>query len=241
MHECGHGLYDQGVAPALQRGGLAKPDSLALHESQSRMWENFVGRGREFSHLLAQRLVAHSGGALASLSGPELFKAVNAVQPSLIRIEADETTYGLHVILRFELEQDLIDGRIALEDLPEVWNVRMREYLGVEVPSNADGVLQDVHWSEGLIGYFPTYALGNLIAGHIWEKAHTDLPDLDGQLAAGEFAELRGWLRENVHRHGPKFSSTELLERVVGAPISVGPFVSYLKTKLSEVYGLALS
>ncbi len=158
-----------------------------------------------------------------------MFRAVNAVTPSLIRIEADETTYGLHVVVRFELEQDMINGTLDVADLPEAWNAKMREYLGVEVTSDADGVLQDTHWAVGLIGYFPTYALGNLIAGQLWERLRQDLPDLDANLEAGQLEALLAWLREHVHRHGSKYTSGEMLQRVVGGPIAVGPFVSYLK------------
>lgn len=241
MHECGHGLYDAGIAPELQRTPLGATDSLAIHESQSRMWENFVGRGREFSELVTPRLVELSGGSLNGLSADALFKAVNAVIPSPVRIEADETTYSLHVILRFEIEQDLINGRIAVDELPDAWNSRMVEFLGITPPNDADGVLQDVHWSQGLIGYFSTYALGNLIAGQLWQQLKRDIPDLSDQLKAGEFQGLRGWLLEHVHRHGSKYSSRELLERVVGAPIAVSPFVNHLKAKLSDVYGLTLA
>jgi carboxypeptidase Taq len=144
-------------------------------------------------------------------------------------------------VLRFELEQELLDGKLTVSDLPEAWNARTLDYLGIEVPSDADGVLQDVHWSAGLIGYFPTYALGNLIAGQLWEKIQQDLPDLDSQIGAGELMGLREWLRENVHRHGGKFSSRELLERVVGEPIAVAPFVRHLKAKLSDVYEFPLA
>jgi carboxypeptidase Taq len=241
MHECGHGLYEQGVAEALQRTPLSHPPSLALHESQSRMWENFVGRGREFNEFLHPRLVELSGGTLVGVPAEALFKAVNAVKPSLIRIEADETTYSMHIVLRFELEQELLEGKLTLAELPEAWNSRMRDYLGVEVPSDADGVMQDVHWSAGLIGYFPTYALGNLIAGQLWEKIRQDLPDLDSQISTGDLSGLREWLREHVHRHGGKFSSRELLERVVGEPIAVGPFVRHLKAKLGGVYEYPLA
>jgi carboxypeptidase Taq len=241
MHECGHGLYEQGVAEALQRTPLSQPPSLALHESQSRMWENFVGRGHAFSGFLHPRLVELSGGALDGIGADVMFKALNAVKPSLIRVEADEVTYSMHIVMRFELEQELLEGKLALADLPEAWNSRMREYLGIDVPSDADGVLQDVHWAAGLIGYFPTYALGNLIAGQLWEKIQQDLPDLEAQLAAGELGELREWLREHVHRHGGKFTSRELLERVVGEPITVAPFVRHLKAKLHDVYGLPLA
>ena len=240
MHECGHGLYEEGVAPSLQRTPLGHPESLGLHESQSRLWENMVGRGRPFCGVLAPRIAELFGGPIAHVDGERLYRAVNRVSPSLIRVEADEVTYGLHIVIRFELEQELVEGRLAVRDLPEAWNARYKEYLGVEVPDDANGVLQDVHWGSGLIGYFPTYALGNLIAGQLFERAHAELPDLDAQLAAGQLRELREWLRNNVHRHGAKFSSAELLPRVVGGPIAVVPFIDYLKGKLSQVYDLEL-
>src|SRR5207248_875593 len=158
-----------------------------------------------------------------------------------IRVEADEATYGLHVVLRFELEQELIDGRLKMADLPQAWNAKVKEYLGIDVPDDASGVLQDVHWSGMAIGYFPTYALGNLIAGQLWERVHDEMPDLDERIAAGEMAPLREWLRDRVHRHGSKWDARQLLERVTGTAISVTPFVSYLKRKLSDVYRLDLS
>ena len=215
----------------------ATASRLGIHESQSRMWENMVGRGRAFTGVLAPRVNALFGTAVEP---DALYRAVNYIEPTFIRVEADEATYGLHIVLRFELEQELIEGRLAVEDLPEAWNARVKDYLGLEVTDDADGVLQDVHWSGGMIGYFPTYALGNLIAGQLWDAAHSEMPDLDDRIEAGELAPLREWLRENVHRHGAKFSTPELLERVVGGPIEVGPFVSYLKAKLSDVYGVAL-
>ncbi|HLY51331.1 MAG TPA: carboxypeptidase M32 [Solirubrobacteraceae bacterium] len=240
MHECGHGLYEAGIAASLQRTPLGHAESLGLHESQSRLWENMVGRGRPFCTVLAPMIGEVFGGELASLSPQTLYRAVNRVEPSFIRVEADEATYGLHIVLRFELEQELIEGRLAVRDLPEAWNARFKAYLGLDVPDDAHGVLQDVHWSMGAIGYFPTYALGNLIAGQLWQQVHADVPDLDERLARGELSPLREWLREHVHRHGSKFSMAEVLERVVGGPIAVAPFVSYLKTKLAEVYGLEL-
>jgi carboxypeptidase Taq len=240
MHECGHGLYEEGIAQALQRTPLGHAESLALHESQSRLWENMVGRGRPFCGVLAPRIVELFGDSVPALDADTLYRAVNRVAPSLIRVEADEVTYGLHIIVRFELEQELVNGQLAIRDLPEAWNARYKEYLGVEVPDDAHGVLQDVHWASGLIGYFPTYALGNLIAGQMFARAHADLPDLNAQLGAGDLHGLREWLREHVHRHGAKFSSSELLHRVVGGPIAVGPFVDYLKAKLSQVYDLEL-
>jgi carboxypeptidase Taq len=240
MHECGHGLYESGIAPALRRTPLGSAESLGVHESQSRMWENMVGRGRPFCGVLAPRVAELAGGDLAGIDPAGLYAAVNRVKPTFIRVEADEATYALHIILRFELEQQLIDGTLQVADLPEAWNARFEEYFGIKVTDDADGVLQDVHWSAGMFGYFPTYALGNLIAGQLWERAHADLTGLDGQLAAGELLELREWLREHIHRYGAKFTTTELLERETGSPITIAPFVRYLKAKLSEVYGLDL-
>ncbi len=238
MHECGHGLYEAGIADSLQRSPLGHGESLGLHESQSRMWENMVGRGKPFSDVLAPMI---ADVFETQVDSETLYRAVNRVERSPIRVEADEATYGLHVVLRFELEQELIEGRLPVNDLPEAWNSRMKEYLGLDVPSDALGVLQDVHWASGLIGYFPTYALGNLIAGQLWERAREDVGDLEAAIAIGELSPLREWLRENVHRHGAKFSTDELLQRVVGAPIRVEPFVSYLKRKLGDVYGIELA
>jgi carboxypeptidase Taq len=198
------------------------------------MWENMVGRGRPFAAVLAPLVSRFSG---QEIDADTLFRAVNRVKPSFIRVEADEATYGLHIVLRFELEQELIEGRLRVADLPEAWNARFKEYFGLDVPDDASGVLQDVHWAGISIGYFPTYALGNLIAGQLWERVHADIPDLDAQLEEGQLMGLREWLREHVHRHGAKFPMPELLERVVGEPLSVTPFMSYLKRKLGQVYG----
>ena len=240
MHECGHGLYEAGIAPSLQRTPLGHAESLGLHESQSRLWENMVGRGRPFSRVLAPLISRRLGGTVAGLDHGTLYRAVNRVKPSFIRVEADEATYNLHIVLRFELEQELIEGRLTIEELPEAWNARFKAYLGLDVPDDARGVLQDVHWSMGAIGYFPTYALGNLIAGQLWQRAQAEIPDLDDRVADGDLAGLREWLLENVHRHGSKFAMPELLERVIGGPIAVQPFVGYLKAKLGDVYGLRL-
>ncbi len=237
MHECGHGLYEAGIPDALKRTTLGNGESLSLHESQSRMWENMVGRSREFCGVLAPRVGELFG---LKVDADTLYRAVNRVAPSLIRVEADEATYGLHIVMRFELEQDLIEGRLAVADLPEAWNARFKEYLTIDVPDDAQGVLQDVHWASGTIGYFPTYALGNLIAGHLWERAHDEMPDLEEHIAAGELMPLREWLRDRIHRHGGKFTSAEVMERVVGGPVLVAPFVDYLKRKLSGVYGIEL-
>jgi carboxypeptidase Taq len=197
------------------------------------MWENMVGRGAEFTNFLAP-LVSRAFGS--QVDAPTLYRAVNRVERSFIRVEADEATYGLHIILRFELEQELIEGKLTVRELPEAWNARFHEYFGLEVPDDAHGVLQDVHWSSGAIGYFPTYAIGNLVAGQLWERAHDDIPDLPESLAAGELTPLREWLRDNVHRHGSKFTTAEIVQRVASEPITVAPFVGYLKRKIADVY-----
>ncbi len=238
IHEFGHGLYESQVDPALARTPLGEGVSLGVHESQSRLWENIVGRGRPFAGWLHGQLAEVFPAQFGPVSADAFHRAVNKVQPSLIRVEADEATYGLHIILRFELERAMIAGSVALEDLPEAWNARMREYLGVAVPSDAEGVLQDVHWSGGDIGYFATYALGNLIGAQLWERARGDLPDLDAQLAAGDGSSLREWLGSHVHRFGRTFPPRELVERVVGGPIAVQPFLDYLNAKLRPIYGL---
>jgi len=239
LHECGHGLYEAGVAPELARTPLGSGVSLGLHESQSRLWENVVGRSRPFCTWALPLLQAAFPPQFAGVEVEELFRAANRVRPSLIRVEADEATYSLHVILRFELEQELIEGRLAVADLPEAWNARMRDYLGVEVPDDARGVLQDVHWSAGLFGYFPTYALGNVISLQIWERARAELPDLDARIERGELAPLREWLREHLHRYGRKFTPRETLVLAAGAPLDVRPYLAYLREKLGAVYGLA--
>jgi carboxypeptidase Taq len=238
VHEFGHGLYESQIDSSLARTPLGEAVSLGVHESQSRLWENLVGRGRPFAGWLRGRLAEAFPEAFGSVDAEALYRAVNRVRPSLIRVEADEATYGLHIILRFELERALIAGTLPLADLPEVWNARMKEYLGVEVPDDARGVLQDVHWAGGDIGYFSTYALGNLIAAQLWQRLRADLPDLDAALAAGEAGPLRDWLGEHVHRFGRKLPPKELVARACGGPIQVAPFVDYLRTKLTPIYGL---
>ncbi len=234
MHEAGHALYEHNVSPSLERTPLCRGTSLALHESQSRMFENLVGRSLAFwrwGYPHAQRLFPQ----LADVELDDFHRAINRVQPSLIRIEADEATYSLHIILRFELEQELIAGSIDLRDLPAVWNERMQDYLGVEVPDDARGVLQDVHWSRGTLGYFPTYALGNVISVQLWERALDDVRDLDDRLEAGDLAPLCDWLREHVWRHGRKFTPQETLERVVGGGLDPEPYLRYLNMKLGAL------
>jgi carboxypeptidase Taq len=240
MHEFGHGLYEHQVDPSLERTPLARGVSLGMHESQSRMWENLVGRSQPFWRRFFPRLQELQPDALAGYDVERWYREVNTAEPSLIRVEADEATYNLHIILRFELEQAMLADAFPLEQLPEEWNRRIWDYLGIEVPNDAEGVLQDVHWSGGSIGYFPTYALGNLISAQIWEKITADVPGLEDGFEQGEFGPLRDWLREHLHRHGRKFSPRETLERVVGtSEIDPAPYVRYLREKLASIYGIA--
>jgi carboxypeptidase Taq len=235
MHECGHGLYEHGVSPSLERTLLCQGASYALHESQSRLWENLVGRSRPFWNHFYPSLQAAFPEALGDVDQERFYRAINRVKPSFIRVDADEATYNLHIILRFELEQEILAGTVALEDLPEAWNARFEEYLGLEVPSDSLGVLQDVHWSGGGFGYFPTYSLGNVISVQIWEKVNAEIPDLAEQFERGEFAQLHEWLRANLYSLGRKYTPQETLERVVGGPIDAGPYVRYLKEKLGAL------
>jgi carboxypeptidase Taq len=235
MHECGHGLYEHGVARDLERTPLARGTSLGMHESQSRLWENLVGRSMPFWSFFYPQLQEHFPEALGDVELDAWFASVNWVQPSFIRVEADEATYNLHVILRFELEQELLGGDVGLDELPDVWNDRMDRYLGIEPPEARLGVLQDMHWAAGHIGYFATYALGNVISAQIWERVTEELPDLDEQFAAGEFGDLGQWLRENLYRHGRKFTPKETLERLVGGGLDAGPYLRYLSGKLASL------
>ena len=239
MHEVGHALYEQGSAPELDRTPLLGGSSLAIHESQSRMWENLVGRSLPFWKAFFPRLKSLFPEQLADVDLTSFHRAINKVEPSLIRVEADEATYNLHIMLRFELELALAEDRLAIADLPAAWNDKMRDYLGLTPPNDAQGVMQDVHWSAGILGYFPTYALGNLVACQLWEKVNADLPGLTQEIERANFAPLLGWLRTHIHRHGSKFEATELLERVVGSGLSAGPYLKYLEAKYGEIYGLS--
>jgi carboxypeptidase Taq len=239
LHEFGHGLYEAGVDPRLDRTTLDHPVSLGVHESQSRLWENVVGRSRPYCTWLLTQLRTLLPGALDALDPNTLYRAVNTVQPSLIRIEADETTYNLHIVLRFELELALIEGSLEVDDLPAAWDEQTERLLGLEVPGPADGVLQDVHWSAGLMGYFPTYTIGNLMAAQLWERLAQDVPEIDDQIERGEFRPLTEWLREHIHGHGRKFPPRELLRRITGDDLRTEPFLDYLRTKLTDAGVLA--
>lgn len=239
LHEAGHAIYDQGL-PADDFGlPTGEAVSLGIHESQSRMWENLVGRSHAFWEHFYPDAQATFGPVLEGVPLDDFYAAVNQVQPSLIRTEADEVTYNLHILVRFELEQALLEDQLPVADLPGAWNEKYREYLGIEPPDDAQGVLQDVHWAAGLFGYFPTYALGNLYAAQFFAAACGELGDLDAMFRRGEFLPLREWLRENIHRHGRRYSAAELAERVTGQPLSHDALVDYLRAKFTPLYGLA--
>jgi carboxypeptidase Taq len=233
MHEFGHGVYEFSVDSGFRRSPLGSGASSAVHESQSRTWENLVGRSRGFWRWFYPTLRSLFADSLAGVDEEAFYGALNAVHPGLIRIEADEVTYGLHVILRFELEQELLTGNVAVRDLPEAWNARVEEFLGLEVPDDANGVLQDIHWALGLLGYFPSYQLGNVISVQIWRCAEAALGDLGEQFARGEFASVRNWLGEHVYRHGRMYPPRELVRRVTGSDLDAGPYLEYLRTKFS--------
>jgi carboxypeptidase Taq len=240
IHEFGHGLYERQVSPSLARTPLAGGASAALHESQSRMWENLIGRSRAFWRFAYDDL-REALPPLRAIEPDRFFRAVNRIQPSLTRVDADEITYNLHIVLRFELERELLSGRLEARDLPDAFDERMHRYLGLDVPDARAGVLQDIHWADAGFGYFPTYSLGNVMSVQIWERAGADLGDLDERIERGAFGDLREWLREHLHRHGRKFTPRETLERAAGSAIDPEPYVSYLKGKLGEVAGVVVS
>lgn len=236
MHEAGHGLYEQGLDPQHIGTPMGSYVSLGIHESQSRMWENLVGRGRPFWRHYFPKLQAEFP-ALADVALDDWYFAINTVRPSLIRVEADEVTYGLHIMLRFDLERRMIAGTLAVKDVPAAWNDAMRQLLGVTPANDAEGCLQDVHWSMGIFGYFPTYQLGNLYATQFFDAARVALPELDERIAHGELTPLREWLRDNIHKHGQRYRAGELVEVVTGRELSHRPFIEYLQAKFKQLYG----
>jgi carboxypeptidase Taq len=202
------------------------------------MWENLVGRSLPFWEHFYPRLQTLFPAEFGSVSLDKFYKGINKVERSLIRVEADEATYNLHVMLRLELEIAMIENSVAVKDLPEAWNARMKDYLGIVPPDDAHGVLQDIHWSGGQLGYFSTYALGNLVSAQLWEKFRVGNPDFDNQIRHGDFSSLLSWLRVKIHQHGRKYDPQELVQRVTGSPIDPAPYMRYLKTKYSDIYGL---
>jgi carboxypeptidase Taq len=238
MHESGHAMYEQGINQEYERTPLSGGTSLAIHESQSRLWENLVGRSLPFWEHFYPTLKKTFPAQFDGVSLKTFYKAINKVEPSLIRVNADEATYNLHIMLRLELEIGMVEGTIAVKDLPEIWNTKMKDYLGIVPPNDAKGVLQDIHWSGGSIGYFSTYALGNLISAQWWEKMRKDIRDLDDQICKGDFSALLDWLRKNIHQHGHKYEPQALVQRVTGSRITPEPYVRYLTKKYSEIYDL---
>jgi carboxypeptidase Taq len=245
LHESGHALYEQNVDPALT-GTVLATDLLDLyavggasygtHESQSRLWENLIGRSRTFWRVHYPRLQNIFPSQLADASQEEFYRAINRVHASPIRTEADEITYNLHVMLRVEIEMALMEGKLAVKDLPEVWNEKTREYLGIIPPDNKHGVLQDIHWSTGLVGSFPTYTIGNIMSAQWFSAAQRDLPEMDAALEQGNYAPLFGWLCDHVYRYGRTFSPSELLKRATGSDLDTGPYRAYLTKKFGELF-----
>ena len=238
MHECGHALYELGIDKKYNRSPLADGASMAIHESQSRLWENLIGRSKPFWRHFFPILKKQFPSQLGNLELEDFYKGINAVEPSFIRVEADEATYNLHIMLRLEMEIALMEGSLLAKDAPEAWNAKFKEYLGIVPPDDAHGVLQDVHWSFGGFGYFPTYALGNLVSVQLWEKMNRDLVNLDDQVGEARFEEILGWLRENVHTWGAKFEPQVLVQKVTGSRITPEPYMRYLESKYKEIYDL---
>lgn len=236
IHETGHGLYSQGLPTAHHATGLGQHAGMAMHESQSRMWENQVARGPEFWAYFESKYRERFPAQLAGVSSEELYLAINAVQPTFIRVDADEVHYNLHIILRFELEKKLFSGELAVRDLPAAWAESARELLGEAPPDNRRGVLQDIHWSGGAFGYFPSYCLGNMIAAQNWEAVRAALPNVELDFARGEFGRLLGWLRTNIHEQGQRYPALELVKRVTGKPLSPQPLLAYLRDRYGSLY-----
>ena len=241
IHEGGHGLYEQGLPQEQYGTPLGEAISLGIHESQSRLWENNVGRSKAFWTHFFPSLQQHFPSQLGAISLDAFHAALNRVKPSLIRVEADEVTYNLHIMVRFEIELALIEKRVAVKDLPGLWQEKMQEYLGIVPERDAEGVLQDVHWSLGALGYFPTYTLGNLYAAMFFQQACQDIPALETEIQRGHLLSLKTWLNRNIHQYGRQYSSADLLHRITGRALSVKPFLSYLQTKLGNIYGFTVT
>jgi carboxypeptidase Taq len=238
MHEAGHALYEQGVDPSYARTPLGGGTSMGVHESQSRLWENLVGRSRAFWSHYYPKLREVFPEVLGGIDAREFYGAINALEPSEIRVEADEVTYNLHILLRFELEVALIEGSLSVADLPAAWNSKMEEYLRVIPKDDSAGVLQDIHWADGLFGYFPTYVIGSVLSVQFFGAALKAHPEIPEETRSGRFSTLLGWLRENVHRHGSRYYPDELVERSTGRPLDTAPYLRYLEDKFGELYDL---
>jgi carboxypeptidase Taq len=236
VHEAGHGMYEQGFDPKFARTDLANGISMGIHESQSLLWENMVARSEPFWQWAFPSLQETFPQQLGGMTAFDFYRAVNVMRPSFIRVEADELTYNLHIILRYEIEDALIGGRMEVSDVPGVWNAKMNEYLGITPADDAEGCLQDVHWSFGGFGYFPSYTLGKLYAAMFMNAARAEIADLDGRFASGEFSELLGWLRRNIHQWGKVKTASQLVMDVCGRPLTEEDFLGYLDAKIDRVY-----
>jgi carboxypeptidase Taq len=238
IHEAGHAMYNQGIGQNLDRTPLWSGASPGVHESQSRLWENLVGRSAAFWRHFYPSLSREFPEQLTGIDDEGFFRAVNKSYPSLIRVEADEVTYNLHILLRFELENELLEGSLKVRDLPEAWNALVKSYLGIEVPNDREGVLQDPHWSGASFAVFPGYTLGNLMGAQLMERMRADVADVDGHIERGEFDALLGWLRSNVYQHGRKFTPNELMQRVTGKELTPAPWIAYVRQKFGALYGV---
>lgn len=238
IHEGGHGLYELGISETIGNTLLAGGISLGIHESQSRMWENLIGRSLSFWKYWASYLQVELPQQLINATPEEIYQEVNQVRPGFIRVDADEVTYNLHIIIRFEIEKDLVEKKINVGDLPEIWNSKYQELLGITPPNNTLGVLQDIHWSQGSIGYFPTYTLGNLYSAQIWNKLSKVMPDVQSHIESGNFEKILHWLRQNVHQFGSIYPAQELSKRVTGEELNPKYFVEYLNQKFTKIYNL---
>ena len=239
LHEAGHALYEQGIRPDFEATPLAGGTSAGVHESQSRTWENLVGRSRGFWEHFYPQLQAAFPAQLQRVSPDVFYRAINRVQRSLIRTDADEVTYNLHVLIRFDLELQLLEGQLAVKDLPAVWQARYQADLGLQAPDDRDGVLQDVHWYGGIIGgNFQCYTLGNILSAQFFEAATGAQPSIPAEIAAGEFQTLHGWLRQNIYQHGRKYTAAEVVQQATGQPLTIGPYLRYLRRKYGELYRL---
>jgi carboxypeptidase Taq len=238
IHEGGHGLYEQGFLPKHYGTPMAEAVSLGIHESQSRLWENLIGRGKPFWRYYYPKFKKIFPEQVKSTSLSEFYLAVNYVEPSLIRVEADEVTYNLHIILRFEIEKALFDGEIKVHEIEAVWNEKMKHLLGIVPETARDGYLQDVHWSAGLIGYFPTYSLGNIYSAQLYHKLKLDLPELEENIERGDFHSLKEWLRDHIYSHGRRFCPAKLMELATGEPPGEMRFIDYLTDKYTDLYKL---
>jgi carboxypeptidase Taq len=239
LHEAGHAMYEQGINPDFEGTPLANGTSSGVHESQSRLWENLVGRSHGFWQFFYPKLQEVFPAQLENVPLDEFYRAINKVERSLIRTDADEVTYNLHVLLRFDLELQMLEGQLEVQDLPQAWNERFHNDLGIVPPNNRDGVMQDIHWFGGIIGgAFQGYTLGNMMSAAFFETALQAHPEISDEIRAGEFNTLHGWLKENIYQHGCKFTASELVERITGGPLSIGPYMRYLETKYGELYKL---